>query len=155
MFCWSELPFWARALDVTLACLLVLIVLIWSVRWKADPKAEKSDTSERQLGASTISSQLSLGMVAASILLPSCFVILALGRGAGEPLPVSATTQVIIAAIWFTTSIVAGFWNAARLPTLVSAHNIAKEGMTNVFCAVQLFMTMFGAGILLSALFLI
>lgn len=155
MFCWSELSCWARALDITLACLLVLVVLIWSVRWKSEPKAEESDTSERQLGASTISSQLSLGMVAASILLPSCFVILALGREAGEPLPVSATTQVIIAAIWFTASIVVGFWNAARLPTLVRAHNIAKEGTTNVFCAAQLFMTMFGAGILLSALFLI
>lgn len=155
MFYWGELPCWARALDIALGCLLVLVVFIWYLRWKSESKAQESNTTERQLGASTISSQLSLGMIAASILLPSCFVIIALGREVEEPLPVSVTTQVIIAAICFTIAIVIGFWNAARLPTLVRTYNIAKEGMTNVFCAAQLFTTMFGAGILLSALFLI
>jgi hypothetical protein len=155
MFCWAELSCWAKALDIALVCILIFIVFFWSVKWKSGPKANESDTTERQLGASTISSQLSLGMTAASILLPSCFVIIALGREAKEPLSVPTTTQVIIAAVWFTVAIVVGFWNAARVPTLVGKYNIAREGMTNVFCAAQLFMTMFGAGILLSALFLI
>lgn len=157
MFCWSALPLWARTLDILLIILLLILVLIWYVRWKSESKAQESDAHERDLGLSTISSQLSLGLTAASILLPASFVIIALGRGADNPLPISATTQVVIAAIWFTSAILLGFWNSSRLSTLVSMskYNVAKERTTNVFCATQLFLTMFGAVVLLSALFLI
>ena len=155
MFDWSELPLWSRAMDIALIVLLVILIVIWSIRWKSESKAQETDVHERDLGISTVSRQLSIGLTAASILLPASFVIITLGREVENPLPIAATTQVIIAAIWFTVAIITGFWNASRLPTYISKYNVAMESMTNVLCASQLFLTMFGAGTLLSALFLL
>jgi len=59
-------------------------------KMKSESKAQESNTTERKLDASTISSQLSVGMIAASILLSSCFVIIVLGREVEEPLPISS-----------------------------------------------------------------
>jgi hypothetical protein len=62
MFYWSALPCWARILDIALAGILAILVAVWGVRWKSEPKAQEPNVSERDLGLSAISSQLSLGI---------------------------------------------------------------------------------------------
>jgi len=155
MIVWSEVPGWGQAIDIGFAICIIVIVVIWTRRWQEEKqkiKDKKNDSAvERQLGFSAISNELNIGLMAASILLPACLILITLGRHEVNPLPAGVITQIVIAAVYFTMAICIGFGNAASSVTLVRSKNIARETTPNVLGAVQLFLTLFGAVILFSS----
>lgn len=155
MIAWSEVPCWGLAMDIGFAILTMVIAVIWTRKWQKEKqkgRQEDSSLEERQLGFSAISNEVHIGLIAASILLPTCLIIITLGRNEVNPLPPGIITQIIVAAIYFTMAICVGFWNAASFATLVQSKNIARETISNVLGAVQLFITLFGAIILFTSL---
>lgn len=144
--------------------LYVGLFAIWGFRWalegkkrarkKDHPAQPIPDVQERSLSANVISSFVTSGLTATSILIPSAFVIIQLGLG-NPRVPADSLGQVAFSFYWFVFSIAVGIFNAARFPTMIGGTDLSKDGYSNVLGFMQLLAILLGVVRMASAVSLL